>query len=31
MEHAYPMIAQGLSRKEAEEQLDAAERWMEKE
>ncbi len=27
MENAYPMIAQGLSEKEAREQWDAAERW----
>lgn len=30
MEHRYPMIAQGLSCREAEEQLEAAKRWMEK-
>ena len=30
IENPYPQIAQGLSKQEAEEQLDAAERWMEK-
>lgn len=30
MEHRYPMIAQGLSRQEAREQLDAAEKWKRK-
>lgn len=29
-EHPYPMIAQGISPQEAQEQLDAAERWMKK-
>lgn len=27
MENPYPMIAQGISPREAREQLDAAERW----
>lgn len=30
MEHPYPMIAQGLAPEEAQEQLDAAERWKKK-
>ena len=30
VEHPYPMIAQGLSQKEAAEQLAAAERWRAK-
>lgn len=30
MENRYPMIAQGLSRQEAGEQLEAAERWKKK-
>lgn len=29
-EHLYPQIAQGISPQEAEEQLEAAKRWMEK-
>lgn len=30
MENEYPMIAQGLSSQEAEEQLEAAKRWKER-
>lgn len=30
MEHPYPMIAQGLSRRDAETQLREAEQWREK-
>lgn len=30
MENPYPMIAQGLSPQEAQEQLDVAERWKKK-
>ena len=30
MENKYPMIAQGLSEREAREQLEAARRWKEK-
>ena len=30
MEHPYPMIAQGISLQEAQEQLEAAERWKAK-
>ena len=30
VENPYPQIAQGLSRQEAAEQLEAAKRWMEK-
>ena len=30
MENPYPMIAQGLSEQEAQEQLNAAERWKKK-
>lgn len=30
MENKYPMIAQGLSGREAREQLEAARRWKEK-
>ncbi len=30
MENPYPMIAQGISPQEAQEQLEAARRWKEK-
>ena len=30
MENPYPMIAQGISAQEAQEQLDAAKRWKKK-
>lgn len=30
VENPYPMIAQGISPQEAQEQLDAAERWKER-